>query len=105
MYVKCLVLPLSGEDNGSDADLHPLNTFESTHGFFWVMVKPDHGQTTFRNDSTLLETCTSFHTTECAEIPASPLHLLMSLLAKLRVNWTHNHAKLQNRLMEMVSRS
>ena len=69
------------------------------------MVKPEYQSGTFRDEGTLLQTRTFFHTTECAEIPKSVLDLLSSLLRDLRDIWMHNRIRLQEQLMRMVGES
>lgn len=79
-----------------------LKTIEKRQGLLWIMVKPEYQSGTSRNEGTLLQTRTFFHTTECAEIPRSVLDLLPSLLRDLRDIWMRNRIKLQDQLMKMV---
>ena len=69
------------------------------------MVKPEYQSGISRDEGTLLQTRTFFHTTECAEIPKSVLDLLSSLLRDLRDIWMHNRIRLQEQLMRMVGES
>ena len=66
------------------------------------MIKPEYQIGTSRTEGTLLQTCTFFHTTECAETPKSVLDLLPALLRDLRAIWIRNRIMLQDQLMKMV---